>query len=50
MNNNMNQNNNSQLVADTAETKLAKIKNLLDKGLIDQDDYDKKKDQIISEM
>lgn len=49
MNNNM-QNNNSTPQKETSEGKLTKIKNLLDKGLIDQGDYDKKKEEIISSM
>jgi len=47
--NNM-QNNNSAPLVESAEDKLIKIKSLFDKGLIDESDYKKKKDEIISSM
>ena len=34
----------------TAEGKLQKIKDLLDKGLISQEEYDKKREEIISSL
>jgi len=34
----------------SVETKLAKIKGLLDKGLISQEDYDAKKSEIIASL
>jgi len=47
--------NNSRQTQDTtttesSEDKLVKIKNLLEKWLIDQDDYEKKKDEILANM
>jgi len=35
---------------DDPQAQLAKLKGLLDQGLIDQDDYDKKKDQILARL
>ena len=46
----LNTNGRSNNIEESAELKLEKIKSLLDKKLITQEDYDKKKDEIISEM
>ena len=35
---------------DDVETKLAKLKELLDKGLISKEDYEKKKQEILSQI
>ncbi|MDQ7010037.1 MAG: SPFH domain-containing protein [Candidatus Gracilibacteria bacterium] len=48
--NNMGNNNTNQKQEDSLEDKLLKIKNLFDKGLIDESDYKKKKDEILSSM
>ncbi len=40
----------AQSVDDSVESKLKKIKNLFDQGLISQEDYDKKKDEIIASL
>ena len=40
----------SQMQTDSIEAKLEKLKNLLDKGLITQQEYDEKKKQILSEL
>ena len=42
--------NNNQNKEESLEDKLTKIKNLFDKWLIDEDDYNKKKDEILSSM
>lgn len=43
-------NTNSAPVVDTTEDKLMKIKNLFDKGLIDEADYKTKKEEILASM
>ena len=53
--NQMNNNNSVQTQSTTLteismEDKLVKIKNLLDKWLIDESDYKKKKDEILASM
>ena len=48
--NNMWNNNTNQKQEDSLEDKLLKIKNLFDKGLIDEADYKKKKDEILASM
>ncbi|MDQ7022480.1 MAG: SPFH domain-containing protein [Candidatus Gracilibacteria bacterium] len=48
--NNMGNNNTNQKQEDSLEDKLLKIKNLFDKGLIDESDYKKEKDEILSSM
>ena len=51
MANGMNNNSwNSNNIEESLESKLIKIKSLLDKGLITEDDYNKKKDEIINKM
>ena len=45
-----NNQNNNQKQEESLEDKLTKIKNLLEKWLIDQDDYEKKKDEILASM
>jgi len=50
MGNQMNYGNNNSKKEESLEDKLTKIKSLLDKGLIDKDDYEKKKDEILANM
>ena len=48
--NSMQNNNSNQKIQETAEDKLLKIKNLFDKWLIDEEEYKKKKEEILSSM